>query len=369
MHISLKEAMAEFQSNDSFCKRFSTAAKILPTVRKVSTIILDSRCSLSFVAKTIIHNFLLPSRPGFPILFADGVMMKKPVQSKIEYILFLGLYHSIKWLPLKTIKFLASQIMIFGGMVLGIRRSTAEKNLKMVFPDLSVHERNKITREMYRQMGKTAAETYFADFDKLYKNVELEGWENLEAAIAMDKGVILASCHTGNWELAGRFIHEKHKLSVIYKKLRNRYLNDFTYTIRDNKGLILIEVKQALRLIMKLLKEKYIVTIMLDQNARKNGIITNFLGHPASTFIGTAKIAIKTKTPIVPAIALRLPNDKHKFIFEKPIFPDEYKNTTEDIRKLTEEVSQQLEKYILKYPEQWFWVHRRWRGYKKARIS
>jgi Kdo2-lipid IVA lauroyltransferase/acyltransferase len=293
--------------------------------------------------------------------------MKKPIQSKIEYILFLGMYYSMKWMPLKTIKFLASQIMIFGGMVLGVRRDTADKNLRMVFPEMSRKDRNKIMKEMYRQMGKTAAETYFADFDKLYEDVELEGWENLEAAIAMNKGVILASCHTGNWELAGQFIHERHKLSVIYKKLRNRYLNTFTYAIRDDKGLVLIEVKKALRQILKLLKQKYIVTIMIDQNARKNGIITDFLGHPASTFVGTAKIAIKTKTPIVPAIALRLPNGKHKFIFEKPILPDEYKNTNEDIRTLSELASKQLEKYILKYPEQWFWVHRRWRGHKKAR--
>jgi len=295
--------------------------------------------------------------------------MKKPVQSRIEYILFLGLYHSVKWLPLKTIKFMTSKIMIFGGMVLGIRKATAEKNLKMVFPDLKDKERNYIMREMYSEMGKTAAETYFADFDKLYDDVELEGWENLEDALALDKGVIIASCHTGNWELAGRFIHERHKLGVIYKKLRNRYMNDFTYNMRDNKGLVLINVKKALRLIIKLLKQKYIVTIMLDQNARKNGIKTNFLGYPASTFVGTAKIAIKTKTPIVPAVAIRLPNGKHKFFFEKPILPDEYDNSPEDIRKLTERASQQLEKYILKYPEQWFWVHRRWRGYKKARIN
>ena len=293
--------------------------------------------------------------------------MKKPIQSRIEYILFLGLYHSIRWLPLETIKFLASGLMIFGGMVLGIRRQTAWQNLKMVFPEKSETEIRRIMKEMYRQMGKTAAETYFADFEKLFDDVELAGWENLEEAIKSNKGVILASFHLGNWELAGRFIHEKHKLSVIYKKLRNRYMNDFTYTIRDNKGLVMIDMKQALRQILTLLKDKYIVTIMLDQNARKNGIMTNFLGHPASTFAGTAKIAIKTRTPIVPAVAIRLPDDRHKFFFEKPIFPDDYQNTTEDIIELTEKVSRQLEKYILQYPEQWFWVHRRWRGYQKAR--
>jgi KDO2-lipid IV(A) lauroyltransferase len=177
----------------------------------------------------------------------------------------------------------------------------------------------------------------------------------------------MASMHTGNWELAGRYIHTKHKLSVIYKKLRNRYLNDFTYSIRNSDGLVLIELKTALRQILKLLKEKYIVTIMIDQNARKNGVRTVFLGHPASTFVGTAKIAIKTQSPIVPALALRTPDDKHKLIFEPMILPEGYENTTKDIIALTEKVSGQLEKYIRQYPEQWFWVHRRWRGYKRAK--
>nr|HPR18916.1 lysophospholipid acyltransferase family protein [Candidatus Cloacimonadota bacterium] len=93
------------------------------------------------------------------------------------------------------------------------------------------------------------------------------------------------------------------------------------------------------------------------------------LGHPASTYVGAAKIAIKTNTPIVPAIALRTEDNKHRFIFEKMILPEGYKNTTEDIIKLSEEMSKPLEKYVLEFPEQWFWVHRRWRGYRKAKTS
>jgi KDO2-lipid IV(A) lauroyltransferase len=293
--------------------------------------------------------------------------MRKPLQSRVEYISFLILYYGLKLLPLGIIKFLAAELMIFGGMVLGIRRKIAVNNLKMVYPEKSQKEINIILKKMYRDMGKTAAETYFANFNKLYEKVELEGWEHLEEAIKMGKGVILASCHTGNWELAGRYINTRYKLSVIYKKLRNRYFNDFTYSLRENDGLIMIEKKKALRTVLKLLKEKYIVTIMIDQNARKDGVLVDFLGHPASTYVGMAKIAIKNGTPIVSAIAIRQPNGVHKFFFEPIISPEGYKNNLDDIRELTEIVSKQIEKYILKYPSQWFWVHRRWRGSKKAR--
>ena len=293
--------------------------------------------------------------------------MRKPLQSRIEFILFIAFYYIVNWLPFCVIKFLAIQFMLFGGMILGIRRKIAKDNLKRVFPEKSPKEIGKILRAMYREMGITSAEVYFANYEKLYKNVELDGWEHLEQAIQIGKGVILASCHTGNWELAGRFVNTKYKLSLIYKKLRNRYFDDFTNNLRKKDGLIMIEKKKALRKILKLLKEKYIVTIMIDQNARKDGVLIDFLGHPASTFVGMAKIAIKNGTPIVPAIAIRLPDGTHKFFFEPMISPEGYKNNLNDIRELTEKVSKQIEKYILKYPSQWFWVHRRWRGYKKAK--
>jgi len=292
--------------------------------------------------------------------------MKKPLQSKIEYISFLFLFYILKLLPFCFIRFIIAELMVFGGMILGIRRKIAENNLKMVYPEKSHKEINVILKKMYRELGKTSAETYFANYNKLYEKVELEGWEHLEKAMQMGKGIIIASCHAGNWELAGRYINTRYKLSVIYKKLRNHYFNDFTYSLRDD-GLIMIEKKNALRTVLKLLKDNYIVLIMIDQNARKDGVLIDFLGHPASTFVGTAKIAIKNGTPIVPAIAIRQPNGVHKFFFEPIISPEGYKNNLDDIIKLMQIVSKQIEKYILKYPSQWFWVHRRWRGSKKAR--
>ena len=106
---------------------------------------------------------------------------------------------------------------------------------------------------------------------------------------------------------------------------------------------------------------------MVDQNARKQGVQIDFLGYPASTFVGTAKIALKTGTPIVPAIAVREKDGSHTFYFEKMIDPNDFKDKEYPIQELTEYVSKQMEPYIMKYPEQWFWVHRRWRNFSKAR--
>ncbi len=293
--------------------------------------------------------------------------MKKSTKNKLEFISFRIILFIFRILPYKIVELIVTNILVFGGMTLGIRKKVAENNLKMVFPDKSKKEINSIMKEMYYLLGKTTAETYFCAPQKLYEKVTLEGWNNLEKAVAENKGVILAAGHIGNWELAGRFIARKYKLSVVYKKLRNKYFNEYTNKLRNKDNVILIDKKQALKPILKLLAQHYIVTIMIDQNAGKDGILTNFLGHPASTFLGISKIAVKTGTPIVPAIAVRLSDGSNKFIFKEVIDPNNYDKSPEKIKELTEKVSLEIEKYILKYPSSWFWVHRRWRGSKKAK--
>lgn len=108
---------------------------------------------------------------------------------------------------------------------------------------------------------------------------------------------------------------------------------------------------------------------MVDQNARKNGVIVDFMGHPASTFVGTAKIAIKTGTPIVPGVALRREDDSNYLVFEPMIDVTKYNDSEDSIKDLTQDVSKRIEKYVEKYPGQWFWVHRRWRGAHKGKVS
>jgi len=293
--------------------------------------------------------------------------MRKKTKSKIEFALFYLLYKVLNLFPYRISRSVIIHLSIFTGMVLGIRKQVAVQNLHMIFPEKSRKEINGILKEMYRQMGLTAAETYFADINDLYDSFKVIGLEHLEEALTLNRGVIVASGHFGNWELAGRYIARDHKLSVIYKKLRNRYFDEFNNKIRNDERCVLIEKKHALRKILKLLAEKYIVTIMVDQNARKNGVLIDCMGHPASAFVGTAKIAVKTGTPIVPGVSLREKDGSNYLIFEKMINVEEYGNDAESIRQLTQDVSKRVEKYAWENPGQWFWVHRRWRKSHEAK--
>ncbi len=293
--------------------------------------------------------------------------MNKDTQSKIEFFFFRLFLHIFRVFPFSLVLKILSYVFILGGYFIGIRKKVAKTQMKMVFPEKPSKEINKTLFRMYYDMGRVAAETYFGDSKKLFQQAEIKGWENLEKAVEMGKGVILVTGHIGNWELAGRYIASKFKLSVIFKKQRNRYFDEYTNKIREAENVVLIDKKNAFKSVLKMIKENYVVTILIDQNAGRDGILTDFLGHKASTFIGAAKIAIKVGCPIVPAFGIRKEDGTNSFFVEKMISPDNFNNDDRSIKELTEIISKKLEAYILKYPSQWFWVHKRWKGKDKAK--
>lgn len=289
------------------------------------------------------------------------------MQDKLEFVGFIIFLKLFKILPYSLAEKLLAKIFVWGGYYLGIRRRVAEQNLQMVYPEMSNQQRKKILKKMYYHLGITSAETYLANFKKLVSKTSFKGKENIEKALSLQKGVIITTGHFGNWELAGRVMALHWPMSVVIKKQHNKYFNDYTNKIREQGGMKIIYKKRALRGILKYLKQNYLVCLLIDQNARKNGMKMDFLGKPAPVFIGAAKISIKTQAPIVPAVIIRKHDGSHSICYEEPIFPTNYQNNMTDIKKYTKEINSSLENYINQYPEQWFWVHRRWREPNRAR--
>ncbi len=293
--------------------------------------------------------------------------MKKSTKSKIEFFFFKLFIDIFKVFPYRFTRSFLAKLFVFGTSAFNIRLSVAKKQLKMVFPDKTEKEIKTILKKMFYNMGLTTAESYFGNTEKLFETCETKGWENLKGAVEKRKGVILVTGHFGNWELAGKYIAAHFDMAVVGKRQRNRYFDNYTNAVRLKDNVIVIDKKNALRPILKMLGEGYIVSLLMDQNAGRNGVLTDFLGHEASTFVGAAKIAIKTGCPIAPAYAIRKDDGSHLFICEDIISPEGFKNNLEDITKFTEIISKNIEKYIYQYPHLWFWVHKRWKGYKKAR--
>lgn len=283
-------------------------------------------------------------------------------QNYIEYIafrLFIGLFRLMPYRLSRRIAFILFYVI---GYKIGIRKKVAATQLIKVFPSLSPKELSSLLWKIYRSMALSALESYVMDDDDLVNSTTVEGKEHVDQALAMGKGAILATCHFGNWEAARVLPTKGIPVAVIVKKQRNTLFNDYTEKVRKKQGANLIDMKKAMRGIKHHLKQNEMIAILADQNAGKNGLITDFLGFPASHWIGAAKISLKHKIPIVPGFALRTETETINVVFEPVIFYPDKADTEENCLLIINEINTIFERYIRKYPEQWFWVHKRWKS-------
>lgn len=284
-------------------------------------------------------------------------MKNKKFKSLIEFTGFLCLYYSLKIWPYAFTKRLLLVLAWFAGSVLKIRYKGTTNRLKNVFKNKSDAEIKALYKKIYKNLACTLAELYFMPLKKLKKNTKLIGYENIEKALELNKGVVLVSAHYGNWETFAITLSEKAPFSAIMTEQRNPYFNNFTVKTRQNFGYELIYKKNSMRNILKALKNNRLVAFLTDQAAGRNGILLNFLGNPASVHTGFAKIALKTGAPIVFLYSKRI-NNELNIMIDKPIFVDEEKD---NYIELTKEMNKKLEEVILDKPEQWFWLHNRWK--------
>ena len=294
-------------------------------------------------------------------------MAKKSKKRKNTFekiLLQTGLF-LINTLSQKQVKNLLNFIAVNVGYRIGIRKKLVKTQIKRCFPEFKQSEINDITKRMYQNYGLMIYEILKSDKDALVKTFEIEGEEHYQAATNYKGSYIISSGHYGNWEMMGHYlIQNGMKLSAVAKKQRNPYFDKFFVDFRQNLGLDLIYQKGAMRGIIKAIRADRKILLVIDQDGRKSGEIMPFLGHDASVFMGVARIAIKTKIPIVPMYHVRTKEGKHKLVVEKMIFPNQ-ENLT-DIEVMTI-LNQSLENMIRRYPELWFWVHKRWKSVDRSK--
>lgn len=213
-------------------------------------------------------------------------------------------------------------------------------------------------------MGLSIAEIYLLKEQRLLDISKTSGIEHVQAAFAMQRGAILATAHFGNWEAARILPTKGIPLSVIVKRQRNILFDRFNNARRVQHGVHLIDMKRGLRDIMQDLRENRMVAILMDQNAGKTGLTLDFLGFPATHWAGVAKLSLRYKVPVIPGFARRLPEGGIHFEFEPMVYHPEWDDTEDNYIRLLSEINSVIERYIHQYPDQWFWVHKRWKGTK-----
>ena len=262
---------------------------------------------------------------------------------------------------------LGSAIGKFLYRILKKRRQIALNNLQIAFgDDLKETRRQEICKGSFINFSKTIIE--FMRFPKfnaenIWDEVTVHGREHLSASLETGKGVIVFLPHFGNWELLslvyGALIPNRAK--AIAFPLKNVRLNELIWRYRQLLSLELIPRKNAIRATLRALKNNDAVGFFADQNAGDQGIFIDFFGKPASTARGPVSLALKTGAPLLFSLDIRQPDNRHHVHISPPIHLEPSDDFERDVELYTTHLMEQLEEYIQKYPDQWLWLHNRWK--------
>jgi Kdo2-lipid IVA lauroyltransferase/acyltransferase len=243
---------------------------------------------------------------------------------------------------------------------------TAMENLRLAFPDWTDVERRQAIRGMIRQVGWMAGE--FSQFPKYTReNIErvvvVDGLENFEAARRRGKGILFLTGHMSAWELApfAQALYG-YPLSFLVRPIANRRVDRLINGYRCRSGNQPIEKNKSARSILKVLSEGGTVGVLSDHNTSAEGVFVNFFGIPAATTSGLARIALRTDAAVLPGFLSWDPGlRKYRLRFD-PAVPLTRTGCEEaDIVDNTARFTEVVEGYVRAHPDQWLWVHKRWK--------
>ena len=227
----------------------------------------------------------------------------------------------------------------------------------------------RIGRRAYQNIGKSMVEySLFPSLDKekILGMVEFEGTENFDEALRRGKGAVLVAGHFGSWELMGAATRQKgYPVDFLVGEQHNLLVDNLMNDYRRSVGIGIIKMGAAAKGIIRALKNNRFVAMLSDQDAGSDGTVVEFFNRPASTPKGPAAFALKMDAPVIMAFIIRENQKKQRIIIEKPIFIEKTTDKENDIQRLTQAYTRVLEEYIRKYPDHWFWPHRRWKSTTK----
>jgi Kdo2-lipid IVA lauroyltransferase/acyltransferase len=285
------------------------------------------------------------------------------------------LEYALAWLLIRGISILPRPVARAAGIGLGqlvyllhgkLRR-VGMRNLQLAFPDKSAHERRKILRGEFTSLGRQLAEVcLFPSYtpENVTKIVVYDGFENFERAEARGKGVIYLTAHLGGWELSA-FAHsiQGHPLHVVMRGMDNPFLDRFITHLRTMHGNRAVDKGNFVRGLLSAMKAGETVGILMDTNMTPpQGVFVDFFGIPACTASGLARIALRTDAAVVPGFTIwDRELRKYRLRFDPALALIRTGHEEADIVANTALFTKVIEQYVRRYPDQWLWVHRRWK--------
>ena len=266
-------------------------------------------------------------------------------------------------------------LAIFLAGVLPRLRWVGADNLALAFPSLSKRERQRLLWGCIRNLGRLLGE--FSQFPKLHPGnigeiVEYEGFEHFAAAHAQGRGVIFLTGHLGAWELSA-YAHALHgyPLNILVRPIDNPLVDRLITRQRTASGNRVLSKHRDLRRLMAFLRRGETVGILADVHVQpQHGIFCPFFGRPACTSPLVARLARRTGAAVIPGyLVWDAWRGRHRLVFEPPVPLVQTADEAFDIRENTLRLTRCWESIVRRYPDQWLWIHRRWKSQPQSDLA
>lgn len=281
------------------------------------------------------------------------------------YFLYRFGYFLANSLPLRAAYWLAERISDLQYYLAKKDREAVRQNLSIVLKK-DIRECETTARKVFRNFG-----LYIVDFFRMGhldkravdRRVEVVGIENIDRVLRENKGVIIFTCHIGNWEMGGVVMAIMgYDISAVALNHTNKNINEFFIGQREKKGLKVIPVKSVMKRCVSALLRKGVLALVGDRDFTNSGVVVDFFGVPTSIPKGPAVLSLKTDSPIVPGFFVRDGRLNYKFIFDRPIEVKKMPGASDEeiVKRTLEKLVPVMEKYIQAYPEQWLLFRSFW---------
>lgn len=285
------------------------------------------------------------------------------LKHRVEHLFFRGLLGAIANRPLAAAVRRGQRLGRMWHALDRRHRRLAEESIRLgLGVDRAAAART--ARACFEHLGRTLAE-FAADAAgtaEMLDRFVLEGTAHLREALAGGRGAFVLSAHCGNWELLGARVSRVVTLTSVARAMSNPLVDGVIASRRDAAGVRTLDARDATREILRRLRANEAVGILLDQSAvRSESVFVPFLGRPASTNFGLAMLAVRTGAPVLPAFAVRGPDGVHRGRVGPPIPAPAGGTRAERVGVATARYTAAIESFVREHPEQWFWVHNRWK--------
>ncbi len=286
---------------------------------------------------------------------------RSAIRNALEYCVALAVVKSLEWAPLPVANGLARFYSALLDIALPRLRRVAKRNLSFAMPEADADEIDKILNAGFRSIARVLVA--FAKFPAIHRGnvdqwIRCEGAEHFEHALRAGRGVLFATAHLGNWELSA-FAHAilAKPMNVVVRPLDNAWIDRMVERRRALSGNRIVGKRDLARPILKALAANEAVGILIDQNSSPDGgVFVDFFGIPACSGTGFAKLAARSGAAVIPGFALWSAEERRYVLrFYPPV------EMTGDAARDTEALQRVLESIIRAYPDQWLWIHRRWK--------